>query len=212
MPDRMMVFCDFDGTITEEETLEAFLEECLQTDVRKQAENMLRSGYSLKQGIKELMGQIPSKTYKSVLMRKSDRKIRAGFGEFLRSMKSINIPVIVVSGGLEDMVMESLREYRDMITAIYCGKVDLSKEYVHFYSDYESEEELVSKVLIMGRYKTQTAVCIGDFYTDKIMAMHSDIVFARDRLVSAMKECGKNYYEFDTFFDIISVIENYGRI
>lgn len=211
MAEKMMVFCDFDGTITEEETLEHFIEECLQIDVKQLSEEMVKKGYTVKRGIKEQMERIPSQTYKSVLHRTGRRKIREGFVEFLRYMQHLEVPVVVVSGGLEEMVMDSLSDYKDMIAAIYHAKADLSQEYVHYYSEYESEEELVSKVTIMRKYDVQTTICIGDSYTDKIMAVHSDIVFARDRLAKAMRECDKSYYEFDTFFDIIEIMENYRR-
>ena len=78
---------------------------------------------------------------------------------------------------------------------------------MRFYSPYESDTEVVGKVGIMRRYDCDRTICVGDSYTDLEMAAAADMVFARDRLASAMEKTGKKHFTFETFYDMINVLK-----
>lgn len=208
MPYRDIIFCDFDGTITETDTLEGFIQQFTEEDIRTVGKRMQSSGYSVKRGITELMGSIRSEDYRKKTDYFRHLPFREGFGDFLDYAKAVQIPVVILSGGIRDMVSLALAPYRDKIADLWAGQVDLTKEYVRFYSDYESETEVVSKVSIMRRYACDHAIAVGDSYTDMEMACEAQIVFARDRLAAAMEKSGKNYFTFASFYDIISALQN----
>lgn len=201
-----IVFCDFDGTITEEETLEKFFQNFYEEDVREVAERMLSNGYSVKKGIREMMSHVPSDAYVKCISSMKGAKIRPGFQEFLTYLRQRNIMFVIVSGGLRDMIEAVLCDVISDIKYIYSADVSLNKEYTELYSIYESDWELVSKVDIMQQFDYGKSICIGDSYTDIIIAENSHMVFARDRLKQAMEQKRKKYYCYDTFFDIIKIL------
>lgn len=203
-----IIFCDFDGTITTEDTLEGFMQQFISEDIRALGSRMAAEGYSIKRGVTELMSSIKSEDYR----RKTDYfqrlPFREGFGDLLACARKRGIPVVVLSGGIREMTELALAPYREDILDLWAAQVDLSGEYVRFYSEYETETELVGKVGIMGRYAYDRAICIGDSYTDMEMASHAQIVFARDRLAKNMQALHKKFYPFETFYDIISALES----
>ena len=202
-----MIFCDFDGTITAKDTLEAFIESFIGPDIWTISERMLKEGYTVKRGIKELMGMIRSEDYLNGLHLFKDLPIREGFGEFLDCCGSLGIPVVVLSGGIKEMTEEALAPYMDKIHDLWAGSVDTSGEYIRFYSDYETETELMGKINIIKRYDFEKVIAIGDSYTDFEMGSFADITFARDRLAAALENDGKPFFPFETFCDIIPELQ-----
>ena len=200
---KKIIFCDFDGTITAEDTLEGFIQQFITEDIRVLGHEMAKKGYTVKRGIKEMMAMIPSDKYEAGTEYFRRIKLREGFGEFLDKAAGLGIPVVVLSGGIRDMTELVLAPYRDKILDLWAGKVDLSGEQVRFYSDFETETELVGKVNIIRGYDCEHVICIGDSYTDVEMALYAQEVYARDRLAAAMAQAGKSYCTFETFYDII---------
>ena len=198
-----MVFADFDGTITEQETLEAFLELLLEEDIRTVGEQMAQKGYTVKQGVQELFGRVTAGRYREHLSFFDGLSLRPGFAKFVEILAKRRVPLVVISGGIREMVEQNLAPFQDRILAVYAGEADLSSGFVRFWSPFETEEEIVGKRQVMDRYRWKHAICIGDSYTDFRMAEAATYVFARDRLAAMMKKKGKPYFEYETFYDII---------
>ena len=198
-----MVFSDFDGTITQEETLEGFLELLLETDIRAEGERMVRAGYTVKQGVQELFARVPAERYREKCGFFDSLALRPGFPEFTSDLAKRGIPLVVLSGGIQQMVERNLAPYRRQILDIYAGEADLSSGFVRFWSPYETEEEIVGKREVMARYPRSRSICIGDSYTDFRMAAAADVIFARDRMADMLRKKGKTHYEYETFYDII---------
>ena len=173
---KKIIFCDFDGTITAQDTLEGFIQQFTDKDIRALGYEMGKKGYTVKRGIKEMMALVPSAKYEAGTEYFRHIRIREGFGEFLETAAQMEIPVVVISGGIREMTELVLAPYRDKITDLWAAKVDLSGEWVRFYSDFETETELVGKVGIIKGYDCDHVICIGDSYTDMEMGMYADEV------------------------------------
>jgi 2-hydroxy-3-keto-5-methylthiopentenyl-1-phosphate phosphatase len=202
-----IVFCDFDGSITKEETLEAFIKFNVDIDLEETARKMREEGVTVRDGVRKLIGMIPTEKYLENIGFFENLQIREGFVEFLDFLDNRGIPIVVISGGIDLMVTKTLGKYMNKIEAIYAAKVDLSGEYVYYYSDYESDVEMVSKINIMNLYECDKTICIGDSYTDVIMGKNADIPFARDRLAKALKAEGVKYYPYESFYDVVNQLE-----
>jgi len=197
-----IVFCDFDGTITEDETFVAILKEFspeLATEIIPQ---MYDFKITLRDGVRRIIEGIPSARFPEIIEFVKGKKIRKGFGDFLFYLKELEIPFIVISGGLRPVIEIMLEDYRDKIAAVYALDVDLSGEFIRINSDYEEGDELVAKTAVMGLYNTKEIIAIGDSLTDINMAMNADIVFARDRLSQYLDKRGQRYKEWKNFIDI----------
>ncbi len=199
----LIVFSDFDGTITEKESLEEFIQLFINEDIQDAAARMLQEGYSVKGGIREMMSRIPVEEYLQNTWFFDTLTIRRGFPEFVKVLQQNQIPLVVISGGIREMVVRNLEPFMDGIQQLYTAEVDLNEKYVRYWSDYETDLEIVGKREVMSRYSYDTSICIGDSYTDFIMAQAADIIFARDRLAENLNKHEIPYFPYDTFHDII---------
>ncbi len=205
---KKIIFCDFDGTITAEETFVGMLKHFTPELSAKLMPEMYQLRLTLRQGVRQLLESIPSKKYPEILEYSNSKKIRAGFVEMLDYLDSQNIPFIVVSGGLRGMVETVLGPLKNRVQAIYAVDIDTSSEYLQVKSEFEAGNELVSKVSVMEKHPTEQTIAIGDSVTDLNMAMEASLVFARDRLSHYLNERQKPYIPWDNFFDIRNYLNN----
>lgn len=206
MPETVLeqvVFCDFDGTITEEETFVAVLRRFSPERAEALIPRMYAMEVSLRDGVREILQGIPSAALPEVMAFIEGRKIRKGFAEFADFLKERGVPLVVVSGGLRCIIEAILGpELLAKVHQVYAVDLDTSGEWIAPLSAYEDEMELVSKVRVMREFVTKETIAVGDSVTDLNMAMHAELVFARDRLARYLDERGKHYIEWKNFIDI----------
>jgi 2-hydroxy-3-keto-5-methylthiopentenyl-1-phosphate phosphatase len=199
-----VVFCDFDGTITTEDTLVSVLEKFAPEVSARLLPIIYERQMTLKAGIRQTLGSISSIHYPEIIEYIAHRPIRPGLLEFADFLNDSNIPLIVISGGLTDIVKAVLEQQQliEKITAIHAAEVDTTGNLLRVYSVIESKTELVAKVKAMAQYPARETIAIGDSVTDINMALAADVVFARDRLVGYLDAEKKSYIKWHNFFDI----------
>ncbi len=201
---KQIVFCDFDGTITAEETFSGMLEE-FATQSYESAARLVGGGrITLKEGVRRLVESIPSEHYPQVIDYIRGKRLRDGFAELLDFLYSHRIPFVVISGGLLDSVTTRLRDFAGRIHAMHAPTVKTDSPTLKLHSQWEGETETVAKADVMAEYRYEQAVAIGDGITDLNMAMAADIVFARGYLADYMKSKGRKYIGWNDFFDVIN--------
>jgi 2-hydroxy-3-keto-5-methylthiopentenyl-1-phosphate phosphatase len=204
---KYIIFCDFDGTITAEETFVGMLKQFSTADYAR-TERLLRQGkISLRDAVREQVESIPSACYAQVLDFIRDKAVREGFAELLDFSFLHGVPFVVVSGGLLDSVRTRLSAYAHRIHAMHAATVRCDAEYLRVFSDDESATELVAKTQVMARYRFDTAIVIGDGITDLNAALAADLVFARDGLRRYLAERGESSIPWENFYDIINTLQ-----
>ncbi|KPJ77559.1 MAG: hypothetical protein AMJ54_07550 [Deltaproteobacteria bacterium SG8_13] len=201
---KRIVFCDFDGTITVEETFSGMLEAFSTQDYHSAARQVGSGSMTLKEGVRRLVESIPSDRYPEVIDYIRGKQIRAGFAELLDYLYFHGIPFVIISGGLLDSVTTRLQDYTGRIHAIHAPTVSTDGPNLKLHSRWEGETETVAKAAVMAEYRCEHAVAIGDGITDLNMAMAADMVFARDYLAEYMKSKGRQYLGWKDFFDVIN--------
>lgn len=196
------VFCDFDGTITAEETFVAVLKEFAPQLAADIIPEMYALRVPLRFGVRQILESIPSHRYGEVIEFTRTKPMRPGFREFTEFLQQRQIPLIVVSGGIRGMVEAVLGDLTTQVQAIHAIAINTQAANFQVVSDYEGESELVDKVKVIESYNVQTSIAIGDSVTDLRMAIASPIVFARDRLAQYLDERQKPYFPWQDFFDI----------
>ena len=140
---------------------------------------------TLKSGIRQTIGSIHSVHYPEIIEYIVHRLIRPGLKEFADFLNDLDISLIVISGGLIDIVKAVLEEHQliNKITAIHAAKVN-TRKLLQVHSAFEDDTELVAKVKAMAQYPAENTIAIGDSVTDINMALTADLVFARDCIAS----------------------------
>ncbi len=204
-----IVFCDFDGTITVEETFVAVLKEFAPELSAILIPEMYSKRLTLREGVRQILESIPSKRYPEIIEFTRHQPIRNGFKEFLDFLDDKQIPFVVVSGGLRGMVEAVLGDFAKRAIAIHAIDVDTSASHLLVNSEFEGDTELMAKVQVIEKYGAIDAIAIGDSITDLNMGLYAPLVFARDRLCKYLDEHQKAYIPWDNFFDIKEYLINY---
>ncbi|MFV0466006.1 MAG: HAD-IB family phosphatase [Lachnospiraceae bacterium] len=205
-----IVFCDFDGTITNFETAEGLWEYYLGDDFKRIAADMVQRGVNLSEAVKYLFGQIPSSRYNEMTAFLETMEMRDGFVEFLDYLDSQHIPIVIISGGIGEMIQHLLKPYLSRFAGCHFCNLSTDQEFLTISSPYDDGVDLIRKELVMKEYPHETSIFFGDSYTDRNPAQVSDIVFARDRLDAFLTDLGKDHFTFETFFDAIQVFKEKG--
>ncbi|MCT7967681.1 HAD-IB family phosphatase [Laspinema sp. D1] len=197
-----IVLCDFDGTITTEDTFVKMMQEFTPTLARELLPEIYALRLTLRDGVRQTLESIPTARYPEILAFMKGEPIRPGFVEFLDFLEQEGVPIAIVSGGLRGMVETVLGPLKHRVLAIHAIEVDLGAEYLQVHSDFEGGTELVNKVAVMRRYSAGETVAIGDSVTDLNVGMEAGVVFARDRLAAYLRDRQKPYLEWHDFFDL----------
>lgn len=206
---KRIVFCDFDGTITVDETFVAMITKFAPAAADRLLPEIYAQRVTLRDGVRQMLESIPSSSYPQIIGFMRSQPIRAGFSEFLDFLKTAQIPIVVISGGLQIMVETTLAPYLDRITAIQAIEVDTTGTYLQASSRYEDGKELVAKAQIMAKYHADETIAIGDSITDWNMALAADLVFARSPLTEYLESQNKPYFAWDDFLDIRELLSQH---
>jgi 2-hydroxy-3-keto-5-methylthiopentenyl-1-phosphate phosphatase len=211
-----IVFCDFDGTITVEETFVAVLKKFSPQLSAILIPEIYAKRLTLREGVRQILESIPSKCYPEIIEFTRHQAIRPGFQEFLDFLDERKIPFVVVSGGLRGMVEAVLGDFAKRTMAIYAIDVDTNGSHLIVHSEFEGDTELMAKVQVIEKYifssgsldTSLQAIAIGDSITDLNMGLYAHAVFARDRLCQYLDEYQKSYVHWNDFFDIKEYLIN----
>jgi 2-hydroxy-3-keto-5-methylthiopentenyl-1-phosphate phosphatase len=199
---RRAVFCDFDGTITPEDTFvrmaERFAPEVWQ-DIHS---DLFHLRLPLRQAIEQLMAAIPVSHYADILAFVGTYPMRPGFVELLGFLEARQIPLVVVSGGLRGMVESVIGHLKPRLADLIGADVDTSGTTLKVVSEYSSEAELVAKVRVLEQFQPDESVAIGDSITDVNLALHASLVFAKQPLSNYLDERNKAWLPWNDFFCI----------
>jgi 2-hydroxy-3-keto-5-methylthiopentenyl-1-phosphate phosphatase len=206
---KRVVFCDFDGTITAEETFVGMLKQFTPELSNQLMPEMYARRLTLREGVRQLLESIPSVRYSEILDYAKPKLIRPGLVELLDFLDAEGVPFVVVSGGLRGMVETVLNQAStgipsllERVAAIYAVDVDTTGEFLQVQSEFEGGTELVSKVKVMAQHPAEEQIAIGDSVTDLEMSLYAPVVFARDRLIQYLDEHNRPYIPWNDFFDI----------
>ncbi len=206
---KRVVFCDFDGTITAEETFVGMLKQFTPELSNQLMPEMYARRLTLREGVRQLLESIPSVRYPEILDYAKPKLIRPGLVELFDFLDAEGVPFVVVSGGLRGMVETVLSQAStgipsllERVAAIYAVDVDTTGEFLQVQSEFEGGTELVSKVKVMAQHPAEEQIAIGDSVTDLEMSLYAPVVFARDRLIQYLDEHNRPYIPWNDFFDI----------
>ena len=199
---KRIVFCDFDGSITVEETFVAVEKQFAPELTARLLPEIYARRLTLREGVRQILQSIPSSRYPEILEFTRSQAMRVGFPELLDFLKAQEVPLVIVSGGLRGMVEVVMGTLVKRVHAIHAADVDTSGEYLQVRSDFQGDTELVAKVQVMQQYPSDERIVIGDSITDLNMALEAPVVFARSHLAQYLDEYQKAYIPWNDFLEV----------
>ncbi|HDR4448389.1 2-hydroxy-3-keto-5-methylthiopentenyl-1-phosphate phosphatase [Bacillus cereus] len=205
----IQVFCDFDGTITNNDNIMSIMEKFAPPEAEEVKNKILSQELSIQEGVSQLFQLIPTNLHDDIIQFLiATAEIRSGFHEFIQFVKENNISFYVISGGMDFFVYPLLQGIIPK-EQIYCNETDFSAEFItvkwpHSCDDHcQNHCGLCKSSLIRKLSDTDDFhIVIGDSITDLQAAKQADKVFARDFLITKCEENHIAYTPFETFQDV----------
>ncbi|WP_027415597.1 2-hydroxy-3-keto-5-methylthiopentenyl-1-phosphate phosphatase [Aneurinibacillus terranovensis] len=213
MTKRIVIFCDFDGTITEKDNILDIMKHFAPPQWKKIVDDIFAKKKSLREGVGELFSLIPSEKQQELTgYVVQNARIRDGFGEFVTFCKEQNIHLLVTSNGIDFFIHPILAPFED-IEKIYCNESDFSGDTVRILWPHPCDEYCgvdcgMCKTTVIRSYKNDDfKVVIGDSLTDLEGAKIADAVIARSYLKEKCEELGIEHESFTDFYDCIRALK-----
>ncbi|RSD28236.1 2-hydroxy-3-keto-5-methylthiopentenyl-1-phosphate phosphatase [Mesobacillus subterraneus] len=209
-----VVFCDFDGTVTEKDNIIAIMKRFAPEGWDELKEGVLNRTISIREGVGKMFSLLPvSLKDKIIEFAIENARIRPGFQEFLDFANEEGIPVYIVSGGI-DFFLEPIIKDFGPIAGIYCNSSDFTGETIKIEWPNSCDSQCSNdcgccKPSIMRRLEQNGMfkIVIGDSVTDLEAAKKADYVFARDYLQDKCTEWDIPHTPFETFYDCIEALK-----
>ena len=211
-----IIFCDFDGTVTKKDNIVSIMKQFAPPQWEKWKDGVLSQEIGIREGVGTMFNFLPSSLQKDIIQfLLESAEIREGFGDFVQYTKEKEIPLYIVSGGMDFFVKPLLEPFGSM-TGIFCNHADFSGENIQIHWPHECDEQCSNqncgccKPTIIRNISTVDthSIVIGDSVTDFEGAKIADTVIARDYLQEKCKELSIPSQPFETFYDCIEVLEN----
>ncbi|WP_139490534.1 2-hydroxy-3-keto-5-methylthiopentenyl-1-phosphate phosphatase [Brevibacillus dissolubilis] len=215
MSKQLVLFCDFDGTITEKDNIVAIMKRFAPDGWQEITEQILSQKIGIQEGVGKLFAMLPTSLKQDIIdFVVNEAKIRPGFGEFVQFCEEAGIKLLITSGGIDFFVYPYLAPYN--LNEIYCNASDFSGENILITWPNSCDDECsnkgncgMCKTKVIRQYdpKQYYRVVIGDSITDLAGAKIADFVIARSLLVEKCEELGLPYQPFTTFYDVIDTLK-----
>ena len=193
----MQIYTDFDGTITDQDSIVLLVQEFGRGDQyrRDLLGEFERGNLSAAQVIAEELISVQASWEEVLDCLKARIRVDPSFPEFVTWCRESLIPLHVVSSGLERIVSFFIG---DLDVPIVAHSVDIDGRGWRYLRRPESEKEFV----IQSAKEFGEVVFIGDGISDLCVLPYADVVFAKKYLARHCREEGIAFFPFDTFQDV----------
>ncbi|HEV2668941.1 MAG TPA: HAD-IB family phosphatase [Blastocatellia bacterium] len=202
------IFSDFDGTITETDTL-VFLATRLGGGARmvEAIGRLIGEGkLSLRDGIAAEMRSIRRPFAEAEKLLREEVRIDAGFAPLARWLGEKKVPLTVLSAGFRQIIDLFISPDEFPHLEILANHISPNEEIgwqCRFRDGTEWGHDKASH-LKEARRRGEYVIFIGDGLSDHAAAEAADEVFAKHALAEYCRERGINCHEYQTFSDILS--------
>lgn len=209
---KLVLFCDYDGTITMSDNVVAVLQHFDPPGWVDLIKELVDGRKSLRTAVGEMFALFPS-AMKSEIQQYvlTNAQIRPGFQHFLQWCKQEQIDYYVTSGGIDFILHPILAPFQIQPERIYCNGSSFDGERIEILWPHPCDEHCTKdcgmcKTRIIRRFPPDQyyRVLIGDSLTDFEGAKLVDHVFARSHLLTQCKQTGTSHTPFETFYDVIN--------
>ncbi len=211
--ETLLIACDFDGTITEHDTLHLIVEAFGTRGLWESIEPRLRAGeVTLEQAMQEEFATVRATHDQVIDLVLRDAGLRSGFPELVGWARAHGHRLIVFSSGFRTVIEAALGHWG-------LGDLEVVSHEAHFSPDGcrlvwadrgESCAECGRRCKrhdLRGRLRGERLVYVGDGISDRCGARMAEVVFARDDLARDFSAQGLAFIPFDDFVEVREWLE-----
>ncbi|MFD6440811.1 2-hydroxy-3-keto-5-methylthiopentenyl-1-phosphate phosphatase [Peribacillus sp. NPDC060186] len=211
---KPIIFCDFDGTITNSDNIIAIMKKFAPPGWEELKDGVLQQKISISTGVGEMFSLLDSSLKDEIIQYVKDTAgIRPGFNEFVDFTKQANIPLYIVSGGMDFFIEPLLNDILPS-DCVYCNSAYFNQEKILIEWPHGCDEHcnndcgcckpsIMREITGADHYK----IVIGDSVTDFEAAKQADFVIARDILLERCRTEEIPHQGFETFYDVMHILK-----
>lgn len=216
---NVKIFCDFDGTITNSDNIIAIMKKFAPSEWKAIKDDVLAERVSIQEGVGKMFSLLPISLKEEIVsFILSTSEIRTGFEQFVHYTKEKDIPLYIVSGGI-DFFVEPMLDGKIDKKNLYCNGSDFLGQTIKITWPHTCDSHCENgcgccKPSIMRNLVDDKdfIIVIGDSITDLQAAKMADCVLARDFLLQKCKELHLPHRPFETFHDVIEHINELSEV
>lgn len=213
---RLFIACDFDGTITERDTLDLVVRHYA-PGVWDSVEVRLRAGeIDLFGAMQEEFDHVRAREFDVVAHVLAEAEVRPGFGEFVRWIEDEGHRLVVVSAGFRTLIDPVLAAAGLAHLHVHAGDALFTLEgtLIAFPPSRmpcaaECAHCKIETIAAHGPFEGPV-VYIGDGFSDRCASRVADMVFARGELARHLDEEGTAYHPFEDFHEVMEILARKG--
>ncbi|MFC0271403.1 2-hydroxy-3-keto-5-methylthiopentenyl-1-phosphate phosphatase [Metabacillus herbersteinensis] len=204
---KIAIFCDFDGTITKSDTIINIMKYFNPPGWETIKNDIMTSRISVREGVGRMFYLLPT-SYQEELTNYAIKQaeIRPGFNRFIQYCQDNNIRLFITSGGIDFFVFPILSHYPISKQDIYCNSCDFRSKQIRILWPFPCDAQCSNDCGMCKPSNGYMKIVIGDSITDLAVAKLAELVIARDFLLQKCKEQSLPHKEFDSFFDVIKIL------
>jgi 2-hydroxy-3-keto-5-methylthiopentenyl-1-phosphate phosphatase len=209
---KLVVFCDFDGTITINDNIIAIMRHFQPDGWEQIVDKVMKQQITIQNAIGSMFALLPSVRKEEVIRFALDNmQIRSGFSAFLTYCRDNQIEFLVTSGGIDFFVYPTLLPLGIEANQIFCNNSDFSGERISIIWPHPCDDACnqgcgMCKTTLIRSYSPEqyVRIMIGDSVTDFAGAKLADIVFARSHLAVECSKLHMSYYAYESFYEVLT--------
>lgn len=208
----LLIACDFDGTITQRDTLHVIVEHFGERERWDDIEPLLRSGeMTVEQALQAEFDTVSATPVEVAAVVAEHAPIRDGFATFVEWAHAHGHEVVVCSNGFRSVISPVLERAGVGHLEVVANDARFTAHGTTIVWDERGARcELCDRPCkrrpIAERREGRATVLIGDGISDRCAAGAVDVVFARAGLASDLAEAGRAFTPFATFHDVRSAL------
>ena len=203
--ETLLIACDFDGTITERDTLHLIVAAFGSYDLWERIEPRVVSGeLSIEQAMQEEFASVRAtpEDVRDLVLREAG--LRHGFPEFVDWARERDHRLIVFSSGFRSVIDAVLSHWGIEGLEVLSHEARFSAEGCHLV--WSDRGDLCTECGrrckrhdLRGRSRGERLVYIGDGVSDRCGARMADVIFARAQLADDLSADGVPFTRFEDF-------------
>jgi len=208
---KTLVQCDFDGTITEEDTSFFLLDAFAQGDWRRLLREYKEHRISVGEFNTKAFSMIRADKPTLIKALEDKIKVRAGFHELVNYCQRRDFRLVIVSNGLDFYIEATLKNLGLNNLEVYAARASFHPEGMevqYLGPDGKRLEDGFKEAYIQSFLKLgYRVIYVGNGDSDFAPAKYAHLVFATGELLAYCRENKLNYRPFENFTDVVRDID-----
>lgn len=209
----LLIACDFDGTITQRDTLHVIVEAFGVVGMWAELEPRLRRGeITVEQAMQDEFAAVRATPAQVRDVVRERAPVRAGFVEFARWCDDVGHRLIVFSNGFRSVIEPVLDDVGLANLEVVSHDALFSAEGCRLvWSARGSRCELCGRPCkrqpLRERWGGEELVYLGDGISDRCVSLLADVIFARDGLAAHLAGEGLAFEPFEDFHEVRALLD-----